>query len=55
MADGKLYWAEDEQRYVLVGAAYDCGFVWLSRTRSWCGVRIYSSLDLIRWKNHGRA
>ncbi|KAK4703631.1 hypothetical protein P7C70_g2584, partial [Phenoliferia sp. Uapishka_3] len=53
--DGKVYWAEDEQLYILVGAAYDCGFRWQARERTWCGIRIYSSPDLLRWKNHGLA
>ncbi|KAM0751851.1 hypothetical protein T439DRAFT_325042 [Meredithblackwellia eburnea MCA 4105] len=51
--DGKIYYAKEEQVYVLVGAAYSCGFVWNSRYRSWCGVTMYSSKDLISWKSHG--
>jgi Glycosyl hydrolases family 43 len=43
-------------RYYLYGTAYDRGFEWgRPRLGSWGGFRIYSSVDLTTWVDHGLA
>jgi hypothetical protein len=40
--------------YYLYGSSYGCGFAW-TETSPYCGVRIYTSQDMVTWTDHGFA
>ena len=40
--------------YYLYGTSYGCGYVRLERpTTPWCGFKVYSSADLVHWRDRG--
>jgi hypothetical protein len=41
--------------YYLYGEYHDCAVMWGVAGTPWCGVRIYSSNDLVRWVDRGLA
>lgn len=41
--------------FYLYGTSYGCGFEWQIPGTRWCGVRLYTSPDLIHWTSRGYA
>lgn len=39
--------------YYLYGTSYDCGFEWNNKIAPFCGFKVYSSIDLVNWKDEG--
>lgn len=39
--------------YYLYGSSYACGFAWLTQRAPFCGFKVYSSPDLVRWTDRG--
>lgn len=39
--------------YYLYGTSYDCGFEWNNKTAPFCGFKVYTSKDLVNWKDEG--
>ncbi|MEV7622796.1 family 43 glycosylhydrolase [Actinoplanes sp. NPDC089786] len=39
--------------YYLYGTAYDCGYQWNADGSPFCGFKVYSSPDLVRWTDRG--
>ena len=39
--------------YYLYGTSYDCGFEWNNKTAPFCGFKVYTSKDMINWKEKG--
>ncbi|MDO8211073.1 family 43 glycosylhydrolase [Conexibacter sp. CPCC 206217] len=39
--------------YYLYGTSYGCGFAWQTPGSPFCGFRVYSSPDLVRWTDRG--
>ncbi|ETW76575.1 hypothetical protein HETIRDRAFT_328861, partial [Heterobasidion irregulare TC 32-1] len=46
-------------KYVLYGTSYDCGFRWMNPVptseNSFCGIKVYTSPDLVSWSYEGYA
>jgi beta-xylosidase len=40
-------------RYYLYGTSYGCGFRWRTAGTPFCGMKSYSSRDLVHWTDHG--
>ncbi|WP_426699600.1 family 43 glycosylhydrolase [Rhodanobacter sp. Col0626] len=40
-------------RYYLYGTSYGCGFRWNDKSAPFCDFRVYSSTDLMHWRNDG--
>lgn len=51
--DGSI--VQDGGTYWLFGTAYDCGFALNTPGTRWCGIRAFSSNDLLRWEDRGHA
>jgi hypothetical protein len=49
--DGEIRYYEG--KYYLYGTSYNCGFLWLRTNTKFCGFKIYSSTDLMHWKDEG--
>ena len=49
--DGKLSFFNGT--YYLYGTSYDCGFEWGNKQAPFCGFKVYTSLDLVQWKDEG--
>ena len=41
------------ETYYLYGTSYDCGFEWNNKTAPFCGFKVYTSKDLVNWKDEG--
>ncbi|MDB5128278.1 MAG: hypothetical protein JWQ85_2510 [Mucilaginibacter sp.] len=39
--------------YYLYGTSYDCGFEWGNKNAPFCGFKVYSSKDMLNWKDRG--
>ncbi len=39
--------------FYLYGTSYDCGFEWGNKSAPFCGFKVYSSKDLVSWKDRG--
>lgn len=51
--DGSI--VQDGGTYWLFGTAYECGFALAVVGTPWCGIRAFSSIDLVRWADRGYA
>jgi hypothetical protein len=39
--------------FYLYGTSYDCGYEWGNPQASFCGFKVYSSMDLVNWTDRG--
>jgi len=49
--DGKISYYNGT--FYLYGTSYDCGFEWQNEVAQFCGFKVYSSKDLVSWKDEG--
>ncbi|MDB5110609.1 MAG: hypothetical protein JWR67_1723 [Mucilaginibacter sp.] len=49
--DGEI--AQFNGTYYLYGTSYDCGFEWGNKGAPFCGFKVYSSKDLVKWTDQG--